>query len=269
MMRLSTLAAEVTARAVVRAVRAARGITVGTDHWPAACDLPATASRPRMNHRRDPAAMPESLRLRLLSLRDLLVSAGPLVLLMLLLLALAYWWLDPNPPRRVTLATGPAQSAYAEFGQRYRKALAAQGIEVVLLSQRRFVGQPATAAARAVPTSASCRVAARARATPTATPHRVAGQPVPGAGVAVLPQQTRRSGPPAPTRWAALAQLQGLRVNVGTAGSGVPHLMNALFELNRLDAGTMRCRSWTRPRPPSHSWAQRSMHWCLPRHRNP
>ncbi len=51
----------------------------------------------------------------------------------MLLLALAYWWLDPNRPRRVTLATGPAQSAYAEFGQRYRKEMAAQGIEVVLL----------------------------------------------------------------------------------------------------------------------------------------
>ena len=65
--------------------------------------------------------MPRALRITLLSLRDLLVSAGPLVLLTLALLTLAYWWLDPNPPRRVTLATGPAQSAYAEFGQRYRK----------------------------------------------------------------------------------------------------------------------------------------------------
>ena len=27
------------------------------------------------------------------------------------LLVLAYWWLDPQPPRKVTLATGPAQSA--------------------------------------------------------------------------------------------------------------------------------------------------------------
>lgn len=42
MMQLATLAAEVTARAVVRAVLAARGITIGTQHWPAAADL-ATA----------------------------------------------------------------------------------------------------------------------------------------------------------------------------------------------------------------------------------
>jgi len=38
----------------------------------------------------------------------------------------------------------------------------------------------------------------------------------------------------------SLAPLQGLRVNVGTAGSGVPLLMQALFELNRLDTAGMR-----------------------------
>ncbi len=44
MMQLATLAAEVTARAVVRAVLAARGMRIGTQHWPAACDLAATSA---------------------------------------------------------------------------------------------------------------------------------------------------------------------------------------------------------------------------------
>ena len=39
MMVLGTLAAEVTARAVVRAIRAARSTSSGGLHWPAACDL--------------------------------------------------------------------------------------------------------------------------------------------------------------------------------------------------------------------------------------
>jgi L-aminopeptidase/D-esterase-like protein len=39
MMVLGTLAAEVTARAVVRAIRAARGAGSGGLHWPAACEL--------------------------------------------------------------------------------------------------------------------------------------------------------------------------------------------------------------------------------------
>lgn len=39
MLLLATLAAEVTARAVVNAIRAAQGITLGAHHWPAAADL--------------------------------------------------------------------------------------------------------------------------------------------------------------------------------------------------------------------------------------
>lgn len=47
MMQLATLAAEVTARAVVRAILAARCISVGNQHWPAACDIgPAATSGP-------------------------------------------------------------------------------------------------------------------------------------------------------------------------------------------------------------------------------
>lgn len=43
MMLLSTLAAEATARATVRAVQAARGLRIGDDWWPAASDLPTQA----------------------------------------------------------------------------------------------------------------------------------------------------------------------------------------------------------------------------------
>ena len=77
--------------------------------------------------------MPKTIRYTLLSLRDLAVSAGPFILLAVALLVLAYWWLDPNPPKRVTLATGPAQSAYEEFGKRYARILAEDGIQVTLL----------------------------------------------------------------------------------------------------------------------------------------
>jgi hypothetical protein len=77
--------------------------------------------------------MPKAIHYTLLSIRELLISAGPFAVLAVGLLILAYLWLDPAPPKRVTLATGPAQSAYDEFGKRYRKALAAEGIEVTLL----------------------------------------------------------------------------------------------------------------------------------------
>jgi hypothetical protein len=101
----------------------------------------------------------KALRYTLLSLRDLLVSAGPVALLAIGLLVAAYWWLDPNPPKTVKLATGPAQSAYAEFGKRYQQALKAYGIEVVLVPSE---GSPANLRLlkAGAPTSVSCRVAA-------------------------------------------------------------------------------------------------------------
>ena len=77
--------------------------------------------------------MAHNIRYTLLSLRDLLVSIGPFALLTIALLGLAYWWLDPTPPKRVVLATGPAQSAYDEFGKRYADALRRYGITVELL----------------------------------------------------------------------------------------------------------------------------------------
>jgi len=45
MLVLGTMAAEATAQAVVRAVMAAKGVSVGGMTWPAACDLPAKPAR--------------------------------------------------------------------------------------------------------------------------------------------------------------------------------------------------------------------------------
>ena len=76
--------------------------------------------------------MPQKMRHRLVSVRDLLATAGPLLVLLLLLLALAYWVLDPTPPRSMVLATGSQRGAYAEFGARYAQLLAKDGIRVEL-----------------------------------------------------------------------------------------------------------------------------------------
>lgn len=37
----------------------------------------------------------------------------------------------------------------------------------------------------------------------------------------------------------ALTELKGLRVNISTAGSGVPSMMGKLFDVNRIDAGAI------------------------------
>lgn len=194
--------------------------------------------------------MPKAFRNTLLSLRDLLASAGPLAFLGLGLLALAYWWLNPNPPKTVTVATGPAQSAYAEFGKRYQKALAADGIEVVLLPSEgssanlqllrdgkadvAFV-QGGTAARQ--PDDADELISLGSLFVEpvwvfyrTPASHPIA-QPsnAPAAGAA---SAARRLG--------GVAQLKGLRVNVGTIGSGVPNLMDRLLKANRMEPGDVK-----------------------------
>ena len=63
--------------------------------------------------------MSSSFRHALVSLRELALTAGPIVVLAFGLLWLAFAVLQPNPPRRVVLATGVENGAYAEFGRRY------------------------------------------------------------------------------------------------------------------------------------------------------
>ena len=76
--------------------------------------------------------MPKVLHNALVPLRALALTAGPLLLLALALLGAAYALLQPQPPRRVVLATGVPQGAYAEFGSRYAALLRQHGITVEL-----------------------------------------------------------------------------------------------------------------------------------------
>ena len=76
--------------------------------------------------------MPRIVRETLVSMRDLAVAWGPFILLGAALLVGAYALLDPAPPKRVVLATGPEQSAYAAFGKRYADELSRYGITVEL-----------------------------------------------------------------------------------------------------------------------------------------
>ncbi|MDB5929259.1 MAG: transporter solute receptor, family [Polaromonas sp.] len=182
--------------------------------------------------------MPKTIRFTLLSLRDLAVSAGPFLILAIGLLVLAYSWLDPNPPKRVTLATGPGQSAYEEFGKRYAKLLAKDGIEVVLLpsagsaanlqllregkADLGFVQGGSSEAGS--PQADGLESLGSLFVEPVWLFYREA------AARQVNPQATLT----------ALPDLKGLRVNVGTPGSGLPSLMAKLLESNRIEPDALR-----------------------------
>lgn len=195
------------------------------------------------------------------SLRDMLASVGPVLLFACALLSGAYWWLDPQPPRTVTLATGPAGSAYAQFGQRYVQALAKDGIRVQLLEsdgpaanlQALREGRADVAFVRGGSDSGPesdldedddpnegimslgalfyeplwifYRPAALAGAQGQLEPGKVAGKAKgPLADAPAAPANVLRS----------LNQLQGLRINLDEAGSGVPELMRRLLLANGL-----------------------------------
>ena len=187
--------------------------------------------------------MPRLLRDTLLSARDLAVTAGPFVLLALALLAAAYFLLRPMPPDRVVLATGPEQSAYAEFGKRYAQALERHGIQVVLRATRGsldnlralrdpkrdvdlgFVQGGSSEAARIVDEDTS-------------------GEPLVSLGSLFLEplwifyrEDAARALPQG--KLTDLAQLAGWRVNLGARGSGTPGLMRKLLEANGVERASL------------------------------
>ena len=186
-------------------------------------------------------AMPKAIRYTLLSIREMLNSAGPFILLTVGLLVLAYWWLDPTPPRQVTLATGPAQSAYDEFGKRYAQAMLAYGVQVRLLpsegSSQNLEWLTAGKADLGFVQGGSNTLPANGNRTGDESLVSLGSLFVEPVWLFYRTEAAQNITKDATLN--ALAQLKGLRVNVGTAGSGVPSLMSKLFDVNRIDERTM------------------------------
>ncbi|SCK59665.1 TRAP-type uncharacterized transport system, substrate-binding protein [Variovorax sp. HW608] len=178
--------------------------------------------------------MPQAIRLFLLSIRDLIVSAGPVVFLVIGLLVAAYWWLQPQPPKHVTLATGPAGSAYAAFGKRYSDAFRSSGIEVIQS-----------------PTDGSLDNLQLLRSGKADVAFVRGGSADPAkdeeAGLISLGglffeplwffyrTDAAREIDRKAARLTSLTQFRDLRINVDKAGSGVPDLMDRMFRANDMN----------------------------------
>lgn len=182
--------------------------------------------------------MPKTLRYTLISLREMLLSSGPFALLTVGVIALAYWWLDPTPPKTVVLATGPAQSAYETFGRQYAQALEREGIHVELL-----------------PSDGSSHNLALIRSGQADLGFVQGGTADIGAddqeaivslgSLFVEPlwlfyREARALQQHPSGRLAGLSDLKGWRVNVGSAGSGVPRLFATLLDINHLTEKDLR-----------------------------
>ncbi|HYP70147.1 MAG TPA: TAXI family TRAP transporter solute-binding subunit [Variovorax sp.] len=189
--------------------------------------------------------MPKTLKLILLSIRDLLVSAGPVAFIVAGLLVLAYWWLDPQPPKQVTLATGPAGSAYAEFGKRYADALKPSGIEVILkptdgsLDNLELLRKGEADVAFVRGGSADPVADEEAGLTSLGAlfyePLWVFYRSDVARQIELKKKKSERKKEGEHSELNALVQLKGFKLNIDKPGSGVPEVVTQLLRANRVD----------------------------------
>ena len=187
--------------------------------------------------------MARIIRQTMLSARDLLITFGPFLLIAIGLLAGAYYVLDPTPPKRVVLATGPAQSDYAVFGARYAEELKRFGIEVTLREtdgsseNRRLLMDENEDVDLAFIQGGSGEAV-------LSIDEEEGDWALESLGslfyepIWVFYRDSAARGLPGGTL-SKLAQLRGRRVNVGETGSGVPNLMLKLFHANGLAPASM------------------------------
>jgi len=178
--------------------------------------------------------VPRLVRVALVSIRDLAVTAGPFILIAIALLIAAYFVLDPAPPRRVVLATGPEGTAYAEFGKRYAAELARFGIQVELRPSMgarenlRLLRDPKELVDLGFVQGGSSE-----------------DQETQSAGLVSLgsvnyePVWIFRRGQPLQR----LVDLRGLRVNTGVRGSGTPGIIRRLLEANFVEREELKRES--------------------------
>jgi TRAP transporter TAXI family solute receptor len=179
--------------------------------------------------------VPRIVRDTLIMVRELTLAWGPFVVIGIGLLIAAYLVLDPAPPRRVVLVTGPEQSAYAEFGKRYQAELKRQHIDVVLksslgsrenLRMLRDTKQEVDVAFVQGGSSEAARLVDEDKA----------GSSLISLGSLFYePVWIFYRG-----KLTQIADLRGKRVNVGVRGSGTPGLMNKLLAANNMERDEMQ-----------------------------
>ena len=190
--------------------------------------------------------MRDQLKVTLLSLRDLIATALPFILLAVCLLVIAYALLDPSPPRRVVLATGQDQGAYAEFGKRYVQILKENGVEVRL---KKTAGAAENIALLRQPGGevdiAFVQGGADDDRLPVSDDSDADADGLVSLGslfyepVWLFYRSDSAQRLLKAPELTSVAQLAGWRVNIGEPGSGVPNLMRRLVEANRIDAATI------------------------------
>lgn len=172
--------------------------------------------------------MPKKFRFTGVSFRDLLITIGPMTVLIALLCYLAYRIVDPFPPSSVTMSTGQENSSYAGFGRRYAQILGKYGIETRLvpsqgsLENLKRLNDPDSGVDIAFVQSGSIEQE-KAEEAGLVSIGSLFTEPV---------WLFYRGDKPLDR----LTQLRGMKINAGAEGSGVPKLVRDLLSANDLHA---------------------------------
>jgi TRAP transporter TAXI family solute receptor len=176
--------------------------------------------------------VPRVVRETLVSIRDLAITWGPFIAVGIALLVAAYWLLDPTPPHRVVLATGPENSAYAEFGRRYAEELKRSQIQVEL---RNTIGSRENLVLLRDPKQHVDLAFVQGGAAETIRNDGEAHEPVVSLGSLFYEPVWIFYRAASLPKFTSLGQLRGKRVNIGERGSGTPGLFMRLLAANQIE----------------------------------
>ncbi len=171
--------------------------------------------------------MPKILKFSRFSLHDFLVAAGPAAVAIIATCLLAYWWVDPSPPKHVTLSTGQENSAYEAFGKKYAAALAKVDIGVTL---KPSLGSQENLQRLRDPSSDVDIAFVQSGSTQQEEAERkglVSLGSLFTEPVWLFLREAKHVH--------QLTQLKGLRINVGPDGTGVPKLFKEILSLNGVE----------------------------------
>ena len=161
----------------------------------------------------------------IVSLRDMLVAMGPTVLAVIAVAVLAYLWVDPAPPRKLTMATGQFNSAYQEFGRQYAAILARDEITLTLepsLGSQDNLERLIAGKADVAFVQSGSTVDGQAEREGLISLGSLFTEPV----WLFLRESARVNH---------LTELKGKRINLGPEGTGVPRLFRQVLDANGID----------------------------------
>ncbi|EIJ45679.1 TRAP-type putative transport system periplasmic protein [Herbaspirillum sp. GW103] len=174
-----------------------------------------------------------------ISWRDLAVSFGPIILLILVGAWLVIWLIRPAPPSSITIAAGPKDSNFWRVAERYKALLARDGIRLDIIEtggsldnlkrladpdQNVDVGFVQGGLAGAVPVESLA---------PLVSLGSISYVPV---SVYYRAPPPREDGRPAPLL-RQLSELAGKRIAIGGQGSGSSVLAATLLKANGVEPG--------------------------------